>query len=198
MASGFLEVQGFSAALAAMDAMCKAANVAVKAVDANNTPDPKKAVVPVVIQIKLGGGVGDVEQALEAGRRNARNTLPEEFILTHAIAAEDKALAAILKSGKLPPHRKSGKQRPDALGAVDVQSFAAAVVVLDAMLSHADVGMVDMKKYLGGTIVTLVVGGSVSAVQEAVALARERQMDGKVKNAAVITNPHPELFRFVG
>ena len=197
MASGFLEVQGFSAALSAMDAMCKSANVTVKAVDANNTPNPKEAIVPVVIQIKVSGSVGDVEQALEAGRRTALNTLPPKFVLTHSIAAEDRSLAGILKSGKLPPHRRSGKKY-DALGCVDVQTFASALVVVNTVTSNADVDVADIKKYLGGTMVTLIFGGTVAAVHDAIEQAATCSLEGKVKNSSVITNPHPELYRFLG
>jgi len=196
MASGFLEVQGFSVALAAMDSMCKTANINILAVDANNPPDEKKAFIPVVIQVKLAGGIGDVVQSLKAGYRTAERFLPQELILMHHIASDKKAIETLLKAGKLRPGRKAKKSYP-ALAAVDVQCFANALAVLDGIVKNADVDVVDVKKYLGGRMVTLIVGGSVSAVQIAAEHAR-LQTASRVKNAAVITNPHVELYQFIG
>ena len=70
-AVGLLEVYGFSTALYAVDAACKAANVTVEALDKNRpaTSDPIPA--PLLIMIKFRGSVTDVEMALEVGKRAA-------------------------------------------------------------------------------------------------------------------------------
>jgi microcompartment protein CcmL/EutN len=67
------------------------------------------------------------------------------------------------------------------------------------MLNHGMVELISIKKYLGGRIVTLIVGGSSSDAKAAVDAARE-QFSGcsALKNSAVITNPHRELFRVLG
>ncbi|MDR1655341.1 MAG: BMC domain-containing protein [Treponema sp.] len=201
MATGFLEVQGFTAALCAIDSMCKTAAIRLLAVDANNTADDSKAAVPVVVQIKFEGGVADVDAALQAGNDAALKTLPPEALLAHRIPSGSSRLAPLLKSGKLPPAKAAALDRkpPAALGVLDVQFFPNAVLALDNMLNHGMVELVSIKKYLGGRIVTLIVGGSSSDAKAAVDAARE-QFSGcpALKNSAVITNPHQELFRFLG
>ena len=201
MACGFLEVQGFSAALAAMDAMCKAAHVRLLAVDANNTCDDSKAVVSVVVQVKIRGSIGDVRAALEAGRTMAEKTLPAEFVLTHFIASDNDELDALLSEGKLVGRktaRKNGKQYA-ALGCADIRCFAHAVNALDTLLKAVDVEVLDVKKYLGGQTVTAVVGGEVSAVKAGLDIAGQ-SFSGcpNYKNSTLILNPHPEIMRFIG
>ena len=73
-ALGLLEVYGFSTALYAIDAACKATDVTVEALDKNRpaTSDPLPA--PLLIMIKFRGSVGDVTTALEVGKEVA-NTL---------------------------------------------------------------------------------------------------------------------------
>jgi microcompartment protein CcmL/EutN len=197
MAAGFLEVQGFTAALCAVDAMCKAASVKITAIDANNTANDSEAVVPVAVQVKIEGSVGDIKAALEAGKAAALKGLPSECVLTHCIPSIDTHAGPLLKGGKLPPKRAE-KKLPPALGVTDVQFFPNAVVALDVMLNRAVVEIVSVKKYLGGRIVTIVTGGSSSDVKAAVEAARERFLSCEaLKNSAVITNPHRELSRFL-
>jgi microcompartment protein CcmL/EutN len=201
MANGFLEVQGFTAALTAIDAMCKAAVIKIVAVDANNTADDSKAVVPVSVQIKFEGGVGDVNAALDSGEAAALRSLPPEFVLSHRIPSASTQLAPLLKSGKLPPSKKDQADRklPAALGVLDVQFFPNAVVAMDIILNRAEVEIISVKKYLGGRMVTLIVGGSSSDAKAAVEAVREKFTGcPALKNSAVITNPHRDLFRFLG
>lgn len=75
--------------------------------------------------------------------------VPKEFVLTHSIAAEDQGLAGLIKSSRLPPHRR-GAKRYAAFGCVDVQTFSATLVVANTVTSNADVEIADIKKYLGG------------------------------------------------
>lgn len=198
MASGFLEVQGFSAALYAMDAMCKAGDIRIEAVDANNTPDEREAVVPVVIQIKCSGGIGDVRSALEAGRYAAEKLLPAHLVLSHCIASESPALRGLLREGKLP-RRRAKPHAYAALAALDIRCFAHAIHALDDLCKGSGAEIVGMKKYLGGQMVTLLLGGTVSEVQAVMELAGRLYADcGAFKNAAVILKPHEELYHFIG
>lgn len=116
MAIGLIEVLGFSVALDVADAMCKAALVVVEAFDANNPPDEKKAKIPVVIQVRISGGVADIKAALEVGRRTAQKYLDDRDILTHCIAAEHSELQKLLHCGKLmaPPAENQKKTTPAA------------------------------------------------------------------------------------
>ncbi len=81
-----------------------------------------------------------------------------------------------------------------SLGFVEVSGVVAAVDALDIMCKSADVSLVSWERKLGGRLVTLIVTGTVSAVQAAV----ENACAGCIKKpvaSAVIANPHPETFR---
>ena len=70
----------------------------------------------------------------------------------------------------------------------------AAVDALDIMCKSADVSLVSWERKLGGRLVTLIITGSVSAVQAAV----DNAIAGCIKkpcSTAVIANPHPETVR---
>jgi len=85
-----------------------------------------------------------------------------------------------------------------AIALLEVQALVAAIAGLDAMLKTADVRLVHIERRLGGRLVTIVVDGSVSDVQEA-ARAGKAAADkvGKVKLCEVIPRPHPEILKFI-
>ncbi len=81
-----------------------------------------------------------------------------------------------------------------SLGFVEVSGTAAAIDALDIMCKSADVSLVSWERKLGGRLVTLIVTGTVSAVQAAV----DSAVAGCIKKpcaTAVIANPHPETAR---
>ncbi|MBR2353900.1 MAG: BMC domain-containing protein, partial [Clostridia bacterium] len=81
-----------------------------------------------------------------------------------------------------------------SLGFVEVSGVVAAVDALDIMCKSADVSLVSWERKLGGRLVTLIVTGTVSAVQAAV----DNACAGCIKKpvaSAVIANPHPETVR---
>ena len=83
-----------------------------------------------------------------------------------------------------------------SLGFVEVSGVVAAVDALDIMCKSADVSLVSWERKLGGRLVTLIITGSVSAVQAAV----DNAVAGCIKkpcSTAVIANPHPETIRLV-
>ena len=83
-----------------------------------------------------------------------------------------------------------------SLGFVEVSGVVAAVDALDIMCKSADVSLVSWERKLGGRLVTLIITGSVSAVQAAV----DNAVAGCIKkpcSTAVIANPHPETVRLV-
>ncbi|MGF7400602.1 BMC domain-containing protein [Thermoanaerobacterium thermosaccharolyticum] len=85
-----------------------------------------------------------------------------------------------------------------AIGLIEVNGFVTAVEALDAMLKTANVEFVTWEKKLGGRLVTIIVKGDVSAVEEAI-------LNGKIKADnitrtvayAVIPNPHQETIKMV-
>ena len=82
----------------------------------------------------------------------------------------------------------------NSLGFVEVSGVVAAVDALDIMCKSADVTLVSWERKLGGRLVTLIVTGSVSAVNAAVENACARCIKKPVAHA-VIANPHPETYR---
>ena len=82
----------------------------------------------------------------------------------------------------------------NSLGFVEVSGVVAAVDALDIMCKSADVTLVSWERKLGGRLVTLIVTGSVSAVNAAVENACARCIKKPVAHA-VIANPHPETHR---
>ena len=81
-----------------------------------------------------------------------------------------------------------------SLGFVEVSGVVAAVDALDIMCKSADVSLVSWERKLGGRLVTLIVTGTVSAVQAAVDNACASCIKKPVASA-VIANPHPETLR---
>ncbi len=88
----------------------------------------------------------------------------------------------------------------DAIGVVEVNYYANAVVVLDAMLKASDVKLISCHKKLGGRMVHTVVSGRTSAVNAATDAAKnaeDKVGKGNVKVAITISNPHPEIIRLM-
>ncbi|RXJ04171.1 BMC domain-containing protein [Anaerobacillus alkaliphilus] len=102
-AIGFLEVQGYSVALAAMDKACKAATITIQGIDSNNPSTGDAAPIPVVIQVKFTGSISDVKVALEVARLEACRHIAEEDVSTHFIPSGFSGLEKLLKSGKVRP-----------------------------------------------------------------------------------------------
>ncbi len=84
----------------------------------------------------------------------------------------------------------------NSLGFVEVSGVTAAIDALDIMCKSADVSLVSWERKLGGRLVTLIVTGTVSAVQAAVENAAAQCIKKPVATA-VIPNPHEETVRLV-
>lgn len=92
------------------------------------------------------------------------------------------------------------KKAYDAIGVVEVSFFANAVYLLDAMEKAAGVDFLSAEKYLGGRMVTLIVGGTTSQVSAAIDAARltgESMAKNPVRVAITISNPHDEIMKYV-
>ena len=83
----------------------------------------------------------------------------------------------------------------NAIALLEVQAMVTAIVGLDAMVKAADVKLIHVEKRLGGRLVTVVVEGSVSAVQAAAEAGKTAA--GSVKLCEVIARPHPDIMRFL-
>lgn len=82
MAAGIIEVYGLVAALVAVDAGCKAANVTVEPLDKNKPNHPERLNIPLIIVIKFRGGVEEVKAAVDAAARAARDVSESEAVVT--------------------------------------------------------------------------------------------------------------------
>ena len=84
----------------------------------------------------------------------------------------------------------------NAYGLFEIQSTTAAISALDIMCKTANVEFITWEKKLGGRLVTVIIRGSVSDVNQAMEAAAE----GAIKKPAamvVIANPHEEVIRLV-
>ena len=90
------------------------------------------------------------------------------------------------------------KNMDKAIALLEVQAMVTAIVGLDAMIKAADVKLIHVEKRLGGRLVTVVVEGSVSAVQAAADAGKAAAAEvGNVKLCEVIARPHPEVMKFL-
>ena len=85
-----------------------------------------------------------------------------------------------------------------AIALLEVQAMVTAIVGLVAMIKAAEVKLIHVEKRLGGRLVTVVVEGSVSAVQAAADAGKAAAAEvGNVKLCEVIARPHPEVMKFL-
>ena len=85
-----------------------------------------------------------------------------------------------------------------SLGLVEVSALGNAIMMLDEMLKVADVEFIGVERKLGGALVTVVIRGSVSAVNASVEAGRRfAEKAGVLKAAEVIARPHPEILKFI-
>ncbi|KAB8139424.1 BMC domain-containing protein [Gracilibacillus oryzae] len=88
----------------------------------------------------------------------------------------------------------------EAIGVIETKYFAVAMEMLDQVSKTAAVEFLSSQNQLGGKLVSIIVGGSISDVSLAVETAKrvnEMKQDSPLKNAVMITNPHEEIMRFV-
>lgn len=87
-AIGLIEVFGLSAAFAAADAGCKAADVTLEPFDRNKPANADALPVPLIICVKFRGSVEDVKAAVEAAEAVAVNSTG--MVTKHIIAGPEE------------------------------------------------------------------------------------------------------------
>ncbi|MEI3607203.1 BMC domain-containing protein [Pseudogracilibacillus sp. SE30717A] len=88
----------------------------------------------------------------------------------------------------------------EAIGVIETQYFPVATEILDHVCKAANIEFLSSEKYLGGRLVSLIIGGSIADVSEAVRVAEqvgESKQGSPLKKAIVITNPHEEILRYI-
>ncbi len=84
MALGMIEVFGFATAIVVADAMVKAADVELVAIDKNKPAAGDAARVPLVMVVKVEGSAAAVEASIAAGKAEAEK---RELYITHKVIA---------------------------------------------------------------------------------------------------------------
>ena len=94
-ATGILEVFGLVCAFLAADAGCKAANVRLENFDKNKPANADALPVPLLVTVKFRGSVSDVESAMEAAIRTAKQVTG--VVQSHIIARPEEDTEKMLK-----------------------------------------------------------------------------------------------------
>ena len=84
----------------------------------------------------------------------------------------------------------------NAYGFFEIPSTTAAISALDIMCKTANVEFITWEKKLGGRLVTVIIRGDVSDVEQAIEAASR----GAIKKPAatvVIANPHEEIIKLI-
>lgn len=200
-ALGVIETTGWTPALAALDAMAKAAGVRVLQAELNDLYG---------VCIKVQGTVADVAAALQAGQRvaAAMGGQPVVAVIPQPAAGAWPALASppefnplIQQAVVIQPsyeiiaspsaHKEStvSSSSAYALGLIETQGFTAVFEAIDSACKAANVEVIGKEK-LGGGYVTVVIKGDVAAVKAAVeAGAAKVEGLGKLIAAHVIPRP---------
>ncbi len=207
-ALGMIEVYSFTTALVVADTAAKAADVKIIAFDRNRPISPDVP-APLVMVVKVEGEVAAVEAAVAAGINRAKSE--NKYIVSHIIPRPDdqtEAMGYLLdinrdKYNKKLPKSFRGMEiditAPGmAFGIIEIEGLVAAIEGLDAMLKAAEVRLLHTEKRLGGRLVTLIVGGEVSAVSAAVEAGEASALKlGRIFGKEVIPSPHGELAKFI-
>jgi len=183
-AIALLELDSIAAGIEAGDAMVKRAPVDVLRA---GTIHPGRYLVLV------GGAVGDVEEAFDAGRAVGGACIVDSVHLPNVHAQVVAALGGQRQEGE-----------GEALGIVETESVAATIDAADAGVKGARIRLLEMRlgDDLGGKGYVLF-DGPVAEVEAAVAIACERVTDPSVPGSPaggrrapmsrVISQLHPEL-----
>ncbi|WP_010253121.1 BMC domain-containing protein [Treponema primitia] len=85
-----------------------------------------------------------------------------------------------------------------SIGLLEVRGLSASILVLDTMMKTAQVTLIDIKKDMGGGLVTIVVRGAVDAVNASVeaGCAVSKQISELIAYR-VFANPHPETVMYL-
>ena len=194
---GLIEVWGLGYGIALADLIVKTASVSLEQIEYTGAGQ---------VTIKVTGSTADVQQAVEVGHQDAESKgklysvtvihRPESS--TYALIRRGPAYIGILDAydALTEQERSERKEMPlGALGLVETKGFVGSVEAADAMLKTGDVILVGEEK-IGATMVTVLVGGNLGAVQAAVeagAAAVERL--GELVGSYIIPRPHETLMR---
>jgi len=174
---GLIELSSVAAGFLVADAMLKAANVKLYL---------SRSICSGKYMVLIGGDVGPVESAVEAGEQAARGTLIDRFIIANVHPDVFIALG-----------RSEVPDVGDALGVIESFSVAALIEAADAAAKAANVKLLEVRlaMALGGKAFCTMTG-DVASVQAAVDAGKDvLSKRGVLVNAVVIPRPRPEIYR---
>jgi microcompartment protein CcmL/EutN len=173
-ALGLLEVESIAVGIEVGDAMAKRAPIDVIRAG---------SVHPGKFLILVGGGVADVEEALETGREIGGLFVRDEVFLPNVHPGVIEGLRGA----------RSGS-RGEALGVIETPTVPATIKAADAGLKGADVHLLELRLAddLGGKGY-LLFDGPVSEVQAAVEIGMQQIQGTRGLNSRVIAQLHGEM-----
>ncbi len=174
-ALGLIELCSIARGIVVCDAMVKRA--AVHLIHAHSTHPGKYSIL-------VGGGVDEVDEALNAGLQQASNTLIDKMFLPFPHA---ELLLAL-----------DGPRAPtlESIGVLEAYAIAATIRGADAALKAAETQAVNIRlaRDLGGKGV-FVFTGLLHDVEEALKAGRAAIGEGLLAGCELVANPHPDLAR---
>uniref|UniRef100_A0A1B0FCX5 BMC domain-containing protein n=3 Tax=root TaxID=1 RepID=A0A1B0FCX5_GLOMM len=105
-------------------------------------------------------------------------------------------LVTVMVRGDVGAVKAAVESGSAAASRLEITGVVAAINALDIMCKTADVELASWERKLGGRLVTLIVEGDVSAVNEAVEAAVANAIK-KPASYAVIARPHEEIVKLV-
>lgn len=181
-ALGLLEVRSLARGIVVADAMVKRAAVRLALV---------RPVSPGKHLSLCTGAEADVEEAMEAGRAAAGESLCDELLLHQA---HEGLLAALAGRGPASPYL------PDAsLGVIETLSAAAALLAADRALKAADVALQGIRLCDGlGGKGFFVLRGELDMVEAALAAGQGAIVPGLFLSSELIARPHEDMLAALG
>ncbi len=172
-ALGLLELCSIARGVLTCDAMVKRSPV--RLVRAASTHPGKYSIL-------IRGGVDEVAEALEAGRRIAADALIDRLFLPNP----HDELDAVLGGAQVWPL--------EAVGVLETYSIAATLRGADVALKAAEVHAlrIALARDLGGKGF-FVLTGLLHDVEEAMRAGRAAVGEGLLAGAEIVANPHPDL-----
>ncbi len=176
---GLIELSSVVAGFLVADAALKAGNVRLVL---------SRSICSGKYMVLVAGDPSAVQSAVEAGNEEADGCLIDSIVITNI---HPDVVTAMGRTSVAPPE--------GALGILESFNVATLIRAADAAAKSAPVQLFEVRvaMALGGkAFVTMT--GNVDAVQEGVAAGRKIIADaGMLVNAAVITRPHPDVYREV-
>lgn len=188
---GLLELNSWTASIAAIDAAEKAGRIRVLQVELNDM---------LGASIQLSGETADVAAAIRAAESIAQSlnakivatALNRPHAESHKLYPQKEEFNPLIEQNvvHLPRETTMAEQNvPYAIGLIETQGFTAVIEAVDAACKAASVEIVGREK-LGGGYISVILKGDVAAVKAAIETAKSHTEGlGKLIAAHVIPRP---------